>query len=75
MVLDSFRVAVDVFEVVIGGCRWLQVVVGGCRWFYVVLGCFGSFHVLVLTRLMNLMRISESFLYKAQSEVYKIKLV
>ena len=28
---------VDIFEVVVGGCRWLkifyEVVVGGCRWF------------------------------------------
>ena len=28
---------VDICEVVVGGCRWLQifyeVVVGGCRWF------------------------------------------
>ena len=41
MVLDSLRLAVDVFEVVVeifevvvAGCRWLWVVVGGFRWFY-----------------------------------------
>ena len=33
MVLDCLRVAIDVFEVVVGGCRWLSVVVGGFRWF------------------------------------------
>ena len=38
MILDSLRVAVDVFEVFVGGCRWFSVVVGGCRWFWVVLG-------------------------------------
>ena len=36
-VLDCLRVVVDVFEVVVDGCRWLliffEVVVGGCRWF------------------------------------------
>ena len=32
MVLDSLRVAVVVFEVVVDGCRWLSMVVGGCRW-------------------------------------------
>ena len=48
------------------------MVVDGCRWLWVVLCGFRSFHVLVLTRLMNLMRIPESFLYKAQSEVNKI---
>ena len=39
MVLDSLRVAVEIFEVVVDGCRWLQLVLGGFR----------SFHVLVLT--------------------------
>ena len=37
MVLDCLRVVVDVFEVVVGGCRWLlnffEVVVDGFRWF------------------------------------------
>ena len=33
MILDSLRVAVDVFEVVVGGFRWLSVVVGGSGWF------------------------------------------
>ena len=42
MVLDSLRVAVDVFEVVVE----IFEVVGGFRWFQVV---FRSFHVLVLT--------------------------
>ena len=40
---------VEIFEVVVDGCRWLLVVVGGFRWFQVVSGGFRSFHVLVLT--------------------------
>ena len=40
---------VEIFEVVVDGCRWLLVVVGGFRWLQVVLGGFRSFHVLVLT--------------------------
>ena len=47
---------VDVFEVVVDGCRWLlnffEVVVGGCRWFWVVLGGCRSFHVLVTTYIL-----------------------
>ena len=35
MVLDSLRVAVDVFEVVV---EIFEVVVDGCRWLWVVLG-------------------------------------
>ena len=35
MVLDSLRVAVDVFEVVV---EIFEVVVHGCRWVKVVLG-------------------------------------
>ena len=33
-------VHVDIFEVVVGGCRFFyEVVVGGCRWLYIVGGC------------------------------------
>ena len=39
MVLDCLRVVVDVFEVVVDGCRWLLMVLGGFR----------PFHVLVTT--------------------------
>ena len=31
---------VEIFEVVVDGCRWLLVVVGGFRWFQVVSGGF-----------------------------------
>ena len=31
---------VEIFEVVVDGCRWLLVVVGGFRWFRVVSGGF-----------------------------------
>ena len=56
MVLDCLRVVVDVFEVVVDGCRcqvveFCEVVVGGFRWLQVVLGGFRSFHVLVTTNL------------------------
>ena len=46
MILDSLRVAIDVFEVVV---EIFEVVVDGCRWLSVVVGGFRSYHVLVLT--------------------------
>ena len=49
MVLDCLRVVVDVFEVVVDGCRWL---LNFLRWLEVVvdvLGGFRSFHVLATT--------------------------
>ena len=32
MVFDCLWVVVDVFEVVVGHCRWLLVVLDGFRW-------------------------------------------
>ena len=43
MVVDVFEVVVDIFEVAVGGCRWLQI------FYEVVVGGFRSFHVLVTT--------------------------
>ena len=48
---------VEIFEVVVDGCRWLLVVVGGFRWFQVVSGGFR----LVLTLFKGL---KEKFLKK-----------
>ena len=52
MVLDCLRVVVDVFEVVVDGCRWLL------NFFEVVVGGFWSFQVLVTTPKINRMLIT-----------------